>query len=158
MPQQLAITHRWIPPGGDLTDAAWIRRKVFIEEQQVPEEEEWDALDARCHHLILYADGNPAATGRIVPGEPVLLGRIAVLKAYRGRGLGAEIVNRMAAKAFADGANEVHLHAQIQARGFYEKLGFVAYGDPYEEAGIPHISMSKKRSAGESAPSGHISG
>lgn len=145
MPQSPVITHQWVPPGGDLTDAAQIRRKVFIEEQQVAEEEEWDDLDARCNHLILYANDNPAATGRIVPGKPVLLGRIAVLREFRGRGLGAEIVNRMASKAFADGADDVHLHAQIQAQGFYEKLGFVAYGEPYDEAGIPHISMCKKR-------------
>lgn len=143
MQQRPAITQQWIPPSGDLTDASYIRRIVFIEEQQVPEEEEWDELDARCHHLVLYLDGKPAATGRIVPGEPVLLGRIAVMKEFRGTGLGAELVNQLATRAFADGADEVHLHAQIQARGFYEKLGFIAYGEPYEEAGIPHISMYK---------------
>jgi len=147
MPNERAVTHRWIAPGGDLADASRIRRIVFIEEQQVPEEEEWDGLDPQCDHIVLYVDGRPAATGRIVWGHPVLLGRIAVLREHRGTGLGAEVVNRLTEKAFAAGAEEVHLHAQMHARGFYEKLGFAAYGDPYEEAGIPHISMRKKRPA-----------
>lgn len=145
MNKHTTVTHKWIPPGGDLADAALIRRIVFVEEQNVPEEEEWDAFDPHCDHLVLYADGQPAATGRIVWGTPVLLGRIAVRKEHRGFGLGAEVVNRLLEKAFARGAEEVHLHAQMQARGFYEKLGFTAYGDPYEEAGIPHISMCKQR-------------
>jgi predicted GNAT family N-acyltransferase len=145
MQRQPEIVHQWIAPGGDLTDASTIRRIVFIEEQHVSEAEEWDGLDPHCDHIVLYADGKPAATGRIVWAEPVLLGRIAVLREYRGTGLGAEVVNRLADKAFAKGANEVHLHAQVHARGFYEKLGFTAYGDIYEEAGIPHISMCKKR-------------
>lgn len=145
MQQQPAITRQWIAPGGDLTDASLIRRVVFIEEQNVSEEEEWDELDPLCDHLVLYVNGKPAATGRIVWGEPVLLGRIAVLREHRGSGLGAEVVSRLVEKAFAAGAGEVHLHAQIQARGFYEKLGFTAYGEEYEEAGIPHISMFKRR-------------
>jgi predicted GNAT family N-acyltransferase len=147
-----AITHRWIPPGGDLADASLIRRTVFVGEQGVSEEEEWDGLDPACDHIVLYADGRPVATGRIVWGRPVLLGRIAVLRECRGTGLGAEVVSRLAEKAFAAGAEEVHLHAQLHARGFYEKLGFTAYGEPYEEAGIPHISMCKKRPANENAP------
>jgi len=145
MHHQTKIDHQWIAPGGDLTDAASIRRIVFVEEQRVSEEEEWDGLDPLCDHIVLYANGKPAATGRIVWGEPVLLGRIAVLREHRGTGLGAEVVNRLVEKAFDKGADEVHLHAQLHARGFYEKLGFTAYGDIYEEAGIPHISMYKKR-------------
>src|SRR5690606_17777518 len=82
-----AITHRWIPPGGDLADASLIRRTVFVGEQGVSEEEEWDGLDPACDHIVLYADGRPVATGRIVWGRPVLLGRIAVLRECRGTGL-----------------------------------------------------------------------
>jgi len=135
---------KWIQPGDDLADAYAIRTKVFIEEQQVPAELEMDEIDPITDHLVLYIDHNPAATGRIVWETPVALGRIAVLPEYRGTGVGAEIVRNLAAKVFEKGVNEVHLHAQIQAQGFYEKLGFVAYGAIYEEAGIPHVSMRKR--------------
>lgn len=145
MNRSSAIIHQWIAPGGDLSDAYNIRYEVFVDEQNVPREIEVDEFDPVSDHLVIYVDGKPAATGRIVWGEPVSLGRIAVRKEHRGTGLGAEVVNRLVDKVFASGAEEVHLHAQIQAAGFYEKLGFAAYGDPYEEAGIPHISMCKKR-------------
>lgn len=138
-------TFKWITPGGNLSDAFYIRTKVFIEEQQVPEDIEIDDIDPRTDHLVLYIDDKPAATGRIVWDSPVSLGRIAVLSEYRGSGLGAEIVTRLMEKIFERGESEVHIHAQTHALGFYEKLGFRAYGDVFDEAGIPHRSMVKKK-------------
>lgn len=139
-------TYRWIAPGEDLSDAFYIRTKVFIEEQQVPEDIEIDEIDPRTDHLVIYVGGMPAATGRIVWETPVLLGRIAVLREHRGSGLGAEIVNRLTEKVFEhQKENEVHIHAQTHALPFYEKLGFQAYGAIFDEAGIPHQAMVKRK-------------
>jgi len=132
-----------VQPGEDLSDAFAIRIKVFVEEQKVPVELEMDDIDPITDHVIVYVDGQPAATGRIVRDNPVSLGRIAVLPEYRGTGIGAIVVNQLTRKLFTEGYPEIHIHAQIQALGFYEKLGFKAYGEPYDEAGIPHRSMVK---------------
>lgn len=141
-----SIHTRWISPGEDLSDAYSIRAKVFIEEQNVPPELEMDDIDPVTDHVVLYKEDKPVATGRIVREPPIItLGRIAVLPECRGSGFGAQVVELLTAKAFEEGAEEVHLHAQTHALAFYEKLGFTPYGEPYEEAGIPHISMKKRK-------------
>lgn len=141
------IQTRWIHGEDDLTDAYDIRRKVFIEEQGVSEEEEMDGTDGLSVHLVVYG-GNamqeniPVACGRIlVENGLYTLGRIAVLKEHRGKGYGDLVVRMLIRKAFDSGAEVQYIHSQLHARSFYEKLGFIAYGEEYEEAGIPHISM-----------------
>jgi ElaA protein len=129
----------------DLSDAHSIRRAVFIEEQGVSYEEEHDGTDGACIHLVLYDEKNtPVATGRImVTNEDFVIGRVATLKSHRGQGLGTAVMQTLIDACVMMGAERQILGAQIQARDFYEKLGFVAYGDVYDDAGIPHISMER---------------
>ncbi|GAA2225578.1 MULTISPECIES: GNAT family N-acetyltransferase [Kitasatospora] len=131
-----------------------IRREVFVEEQNVPAELEYDELDATSVHLLALAeDGSPLGTGRLIHGEQalaltgrqgrVLLGRLAVVKAARGTGLGAELVRAIERAGRENGGVELELHAQVQALGFYERLGYVAEGPVYDDAGIPHRTMTR---------------
>jgi predicted GNAT family N-acyltransferase len=127
---------------GDLSDAHLIRREVFINEQRVPESIELDDTDGDAVHLVLYDNGTPAATGRMrVTDEGLVIGRVAVLKAYRGQGFGDLVMRMLIRRAVEAGFGAQTVHAQITARGFYEKLGFEAYGEEFIEAGIAHISM-----------------
>jgi predicted GNAT family N-acyltransferase len=129
-----------------------VRRDVFVVEQEIPEDLEWDDLDATSLHLLAVGpDGTPLGTGRLIHGADalkltgvegrVLLGRLAVVKAARGTGLGAELVRAIEEAGRECGAREVELHAQVQALGFYERLGYVAEGPEYPDAGIPHRTM-----------------
>ena len=129
----------------DLTDAYTIRKAVFIDEQGVTLEEEIDGTDSACIHLVLYNEKDtPVATGRImVTNEDYVIGRVATLKEERGKGLGKAVMQTLINACGMMGAERVILGAQIQAREFYEKLGFVAYGDIYDDAGIPHIHMER---------------
>lgn len=130
----------------DLTDAFQIRRKVFIEEQKVPERIEMDDMDAYAIHAVAYVSEKAVATGRIIyDGETYKIGRIAVLKEERGKQYGDFIVRMLLDKAFLHGAKEVVLGAQLSAVGFYEKLGFRSFGEGYEEAGISHIPMKIRK-------------
>jgi len=133
---------KWLKGTDDLSDAFYVRREVFIKEQGIDENLELDEMDARSDHLVIYMEGRPVATGRLVIADgKYLLGRIAVLKEFRGRKLGKLLVQNLMEKAFQKGAREIHIHAQTSVKAFYEKLGFNAYGDVYEEAGIEHINM-----------------
>ncbi|MCQ1536849.1 GNAT family N-acetyltransferase [Methanosarcina sp. KYL-1] len=128
-----------------LEDAYQVRREVFIKEQEVPEEEEIDEADLSSHHVIVYENTRPIATGRLVRDEETwLMGRISVLKEYRGKQVGKLVVEKLLEKAAELKAGEVHIHAQTHAVGFYGKLGFVSYGDTFPESGIEHICMKKK--------------
>jgi predicted GNAT family N-acyltransferase len=131
-----------------------VRREVFIVEQQVPEDEEWDHLDATSLHLLATgADGTALGTGRLIHGpqalaitgrpDTVLLGRLAVLKRARGTGLGVALVRAIEDAGRARGAVELELHAQTHALGFYERLGYVAEGPEYLDGGIPHRTMTR---------------
>ena len=132
----------WLNGFEDLSDSHYIRRKVFIGEQGVPEKLEMDELDGECMHIVLYSDGKPAGTGRVLlSGDDFILGRIAVLPEFRGQRLGDLIVRLMIRKAYLSGGVKQHVHAQLSARGFYEKLGFTACGDIYTDAGMEHIDM-----------------
>lgn len=136
------ITYKLLRGTDNLTDAFSIRKKVFIEEQGVPEDIELDSIDQTSVHIVIYDDDKPIGTGRLLEEDGLtLIGRIAVLKEYRSQKIGSRVVNRLRAKAFENGAEEVHLHAQKAVQKFYEKLGFEAYGVEFEEAGILHISM-----------------
>ena len=120
-----------------------IRRTVFIEEQNVPEELEWDERDERCCHVLAFAaDGAPIGTGRLLPDGHI--GRMAVLREWRGKGAGSAILKTLLALAQEQGFETVRLHAQIHALGFYGKHGFTVTGGEFMEAGIPHRAMAIK--------------
>ncbi len=139
------IETKWYKGNEDTKDAFLIRREVFIKEQGVPEEIEMDDQDETADHVVIYDRHKPIGTGRLilVDGQ-YIIGRIAVLQEARGAKIGDLIVRVLVRKAFDKGAQEVHLHAQTRVQGFYEKIGFVPFGEVYDEAGIPHISMVKK--------------
>ncbi|GHF41938.1 acetyltransferase [Kitasatospora xanthocidica] len=149
------VTIRVAEGEDDLALVRQVRREVFVVEQNVPEELEYDEYDDTSAHLLaVAADGTALGTGRLIFGDQarkltggvegrVLLGRLAVLPAARGTGLGAELVRAIEAAGAERGAAEVELHAQVQALGFYERLGYVAEGPVYEDAGIPHRTMTR---------------
>ena len=116
-----------------------VRRAVVIEEQQVPEEIELDANDVNCSHVLGSLNGIPVACGRLVPDGHV--GRVAVLREHRGKGYGCAIMQALIALAKSKGFDHVVLSSQVHALPFYEQLGFVARGDEFMEAGIPHQDM-----------------
>lgn len=122
-----------------------IRRAVFIEEQHVPEELEWDADDARSQHVLAYApDGAAIGTGRLLPDGHI--GRMAVLQPWRGRGVGSALLMILLKLAREQRFDCAQLHAQTHALEFYAKHGFTATGDEFMEAGIPHRHMQVKLS------------
>ncbi len=125
----------------DLNALRHIREIVFVQEQRVPVELEWDELDADCDHVLaLDADNRPIGTGRLTPHHSI--GRMAVLPAWRGKGVGAAMLVTLIECAREHGWAEVTLHAQTQAMTFYERHGFVAHGDEFMEAGIRHRHMT----------------
>jgi len=139
------IRTKWTTGAADLGDAHAIRRAVFIEEQGTPEAVELDDSDAGAIHLVAYNGGQAVATGRIIiDGEAYFLGRVAVLKECRGQGYGDFVMRLLIRRAFELGGMRQLIHAQIQAKGFYEKLGFAAFGDEFMEADIPHIMMARE--------------
>ncbi|MFZ6721033.1 GNAT family N-acetyltransferase [Undibacterium sp. Ji49W] len=122
------------------TDAQGVRYAVFVIEQKIPVELEWDAADAQCVHAVAYdADGKAVGTGRLLPDAHI--GRMAVLAEARGQGVGAKILRALMKEAQARGDQAVCLNAQQSAENFYLKEGFVRDGELFEEAGIPHVSM-----------------
>ena len=129
----------------DFTHCAAIRMEVFVQEQGVPPELEMDDLDAAATHVLALLDGDPVGTGRLIRGEPghAKIGRMAVLKPLRGRGIGGEILNALMRHAAAIGIHEVSLSAQLHALPFYERFGFVAEGDIFLDAGIEHRTMRR---------------
>jgi predicted GNAT family N-acyltransferase len=128
-------------------DAFAVRIAVFVDEQQIPREEELDALDDTAVHCVGYADGRPVAAGRLVLSDDASygkIGRMAVLASHRGTGLGAQVLAALEREGIARGLTEFRLSAQLSARGFYDRAGYVADGDIYDEVGIPHIAMVKR--------------
>lgn len=120
-------------------DAKLIRKLVFISEQNIPEQDEWDDQDAISQHFVVYDQNQPIATARLLANNSV--GRVAVLKAYRGQGIGRLIMLEIIAYAQAQKRPNLQLSSQVHAISFYEKLGFSIQGDEYDECGIPHIEM-----------------
>ena len=119
-----------------------VRFKVFVEEQHVPEDEEWDDEDVASRHVLaLDAEGRPIGTGRLLRDGHI--GRMAVLKDWRRRGVGAALMARLLLLAREAQHDVVRLHAQTHALGFYEKLGFIAEGEEFMEANIPHFLMTR---------------
>ena len=132
-----------------------VRKEVFVGEQGVPEDIEYDAYDAvAVHVLAVREDGVPLGTGRLLFGDAAAgktggdasvgsLGRLAVTQEARGLGVGAALVRAVEEAARARGLTAVDLHAQTHALGFYERLGYVAYGPEFPDAGIPHRAMRR---------------
>ena len=116
-----------------------IRKTVFIDEQQVPKELEWDGLDADCTQFLARFNSKPVATARLTPQGQI--GRMAVLRQYRGNGVGSRLLNAVLEQARRAGHDEVFLHAQVSVIEFYEKHGFTAEGDIFIDAGIEHRTM-----------------
>ena len=128
----------------DFPACAAIRRRVFIEEQNVPEELELDDLDATAVHLLATQDGRPVGTARLlIEGESAKIGRVAVLPEMRGTRAGAALMRAALDELRARGVTKAKLGAQTHAIGFYEKLGFTVHGPEYDDAGIPHRDMSR---------------
>lgn len=128
----------------DFPACAAIRRRVFIEEQNVPEELELDELDATAVHLLAVQDGRPVGTVRLlIEGESAKIGRVAVLPEMRGTRAGAALMRAALDELRARGVTRAKLGAQTHAIGFYEKLGFTVHGPEYDDAGIPHRDMSR---------------
>ena len=117
-----------------------VREAVFIGEQHVPSELEWDEFDAHCIHMLATdAAGNAIGTSRLLTDGTI--GRMAVLKAWRGRGVGTALLLRLLEEARSQHLQRIVLHAQTHASGFYRKLGFEMVGEEFIEAGIPHVRM-----------------
>jgi len=125
-------------------EAQSIRTAVFVEEQKIPAEMEWDAADAACLHAVAYNRlGMALATGRLLEHAPGVarVGRMAVLQALRGSGVGGAVLHALTAAARERGEHQLLLHAQASAVAFYRRAGFTARGAAFEEAGIPHQEM-----------------
>ncbi len=118
-----------------------VRRRVFIEEQGVPESLEWDGEDARAFHIVAEgADGSAIGTGRLLDSGHI--GRMAVLPAWRGRGVGRAILTELLTTASRRRYPRCWLNAQASATGFYLPFGFVVDSDEFLDAGIPHYRMT----------------
>ena len=131
----------------DIAACRAIRHEVFVIEQHVPEAEEWDGRDGEAIHLIARDDsGAPIGTARLLlEGATGKIGRVAVLKAARGSGTGAALIRASLQElAGIQGISRAKLGAQTHAIGFYEKLGFSAYGPEYLDAGIAHRDMTQE--------------
>lgn len=119
-----------------------LRRQVFIQEQNVSEAEEWDGLDATALHLLAWDGARPVGTARLlIAGDSAKIGRVCVLSDMRGRGIGAQVMRAAIEVLRERGLRRAKLASQTHALAFYEKLGFVAYGPEYPDAGIPHRDM-----------------
>ncbi|WP_201742099.1 GNAT family N-acetyltransferase [Mangrovicoccus ximenensis] len=127
----------------DMADIRALREAVFIGEQNVPAELEWDGLDGTARHLIAREAGNPAGTLRWrVIGDTAKIERVCVLDTYRGTGVGAQLMfAALDAIRATDGIATAKLSSQVDALGFYRNLGFSEDGEIYDDAGIPHKDM-----------------
>lgn len=129
-----------------LPDAARdIRAAVFVEEQGFPSAAEFDDADAFAVHFVALECGKPVGVCRATErgGGEWLIGRIAVIKECRGRGVGAALVSAAEGFALSQGGRFAVIHAQTRARGFYERIGYSVFGESDEEEGVPHIWMKK---------------
>lgn len=140
--------------GREFDESLALRHAVFCEEQGVPEELERDGRDGAAVHLAAVTpDGRVVGTCRLLPGAPAWhLGRMAVARPWRGRGVGARLLRAAEEAAGAAGARQIALSAQVPVLGFYERLGYAGEGEPFEVAGIPHLAM--RRTLGQTTTAG----
>ena len=121
-----------------------IRKRVFVDEQGF--NDEFDDIDAIAYHVVLFVKNRYAATGRLYGGEngAMHIGRVAVLREFRGMSLGSLVIAVLEKKALDSGFNNVELSAQVRVMEFYKKLGYTAVGEEYMDEDCPHIKMVKK--------------
>lgn len=128
-----------------LTDAQEVRQQVFIEEQQIPSEDERDEYDQTATHVVVYDGEKPVATGRFrIVDEGAKLERAAVLSAYRGKGIGKQVIQTLEQVARSQGIKKAIMHAQQHAQSFYEQLGYTATSKPFTTHNILHVKMEKQ--------------
>jgi predicted GNAT family N-acyltransferase len=130
----------------DRAELAELRHRVFVEEQSVPVDLERDELDEVATHAVARDDaGRVVGTGRMVvrPGGVARIGRMAVAGEARGTGVGTALLTVLEAAAAEAGCTHAEVHAQVHAAGFYGRAGYRAEGEPFDEAGIPHVAMGK---------------
>lgn len=140
------VTGRWDVLGAA---ARAVREAVFIVEQAIPRELEWDEWDAPSLHAVAFdADDTPVGTGRLLPaafdpGHPGVahIGRMAVLATHRRTGTGGAILTALMQAAREAGFHAAELHAQTYVAAFYARHGFAAFGPTFDEVGIPHVKM-----------------
>lgn len=127
----------------DFDNSRRIRTDVFVEEQGF--REEFDDIDGIAWHVVVFDGDRPIATGRTFPNADgsYSIGRVAVIKGYRSKGVGAVVMNALEEKARALGARTLVLSAQTHAVGFYQRMGFSPYGEEYYDEHCPHIAMKK---------------
>jgi predicted GNAT family N-acyltransferase len=119
-----------------------VRHAVFVEEQGIPESLEWDGRDADCRHVLALAgDAEVIATGRLMGDGRI--GRMAVLRTWRGCGVGRALLERLLLQALQGGLRRVYVHAQLEVAGFYSRAGFRLAGQPFVTADIVHVEMEK---------------
>ena len=136
-----AFAVRILPWSEALPLARPVREKVFVDEQGVPSELEWDEWDERCEHAVACdPEGRAIGTARLVPDGRI--GRMAVLAEWRRRGVGAALLEALIALARERSMPRVTLHAQTHAAGFYRRFGFSERGGEFSEAGIAHVGMT----------------
>lgn len=121
-------------------DAKYIREQVFIQEQGIEPEDEWDDFDSIAMHSIVYDKEQPIATARLLPQHSV--GRVAVLMPYRKQGIGKILMQHIIEYARQHKLPYLKLSAQTYVTAFYEALGFKVQGEVYQDCGIPHIDMT----------------
>jgi len=116
----------------------FVRRQVFIIEQNIPESEEWDNADENSSHVLAFSEKRDVVgTGRLEPTGKIA--RLAVLGEYRGQGVGSAMLIRLVEEARQRGFDQVYLHAQTHALSFYKKFGFVSDEEIFSEGGVPHV-------------------
>lgn len=128
------------------TDAARIRTEVFVQEQRIPKDLEWDDEDAIALHAVAYNRlGQAIGTGRLLPAHDGVakIGRMAVSRVLRGSRIGEQLLRALMDAARSRGDREILLHAQRSAESFYARIGFAPRGPVFEEAGIPHVEMTR---------------
>lgn len=131
-----------------------LRETVFVHGQGVPAEIEWDGRDAGATHVLALRDDRPVGCGRLLPDGKI--GRMAVLAEERHQGIGRRLLDALVEAASEAGLDAVYLHAQEHAADFYRRAGFSSSGEPFEEAGIPHLAM--RRSLLQVAPEEYLAG
>ncbi|MEJ2345323.1 MAG: GNAT family N-acetyltransferase [Gammaproteobacteria bacterium] len=128
--------------------ASAVREQVFVHEQHVPPELEWDGLDPRCVHVVArVGSGEVVGTARMLADGHI--GRMAVLPAWRGRGVGSALLRALLEEARRRGIEHPFLHAQTTAVGFYLRHGFAIAGNEFIDAGIPHVAMVRDPGPGQ---------
>ncbi|MDB5810015.1 MAG: GCN5-related N-acetyltransferase [Betaproteobacteria bacterium] len=146
MDRQSPVTVRRVRWSEAIDALRAIRTKVFVDEQHVPQALEWDGLDDECLHVVAETASREAiGTGRLLPDGHI--GRMAVMPAWRGKGVGRMLLTELTAAAAEHGHTEVVLSAQTHAIGFYQRSGFEVISEEYLDAGIPHRTMRLIRPA-----------